>query len=174
MRQIFLIVALLINIAAASLINAQPASAQQQPEITQFSPGIQQQQTNPAPGELKNSSSQQIAKKSEPIGSKQLIEWLDGWTLSEKIAGIASLAAFLQFIALLATILITVRNGRRQLRAYIGVTAGELPTLQLGHKQRGGIVLTNHGQTPAFKVKYRGERLFLPMTNLLFQNLELT
>jgi hypothetical protein len=58
---------------------------------------------------------------------------------------------------LLATIWITIRNGRRQLRAYIGVTTRELPTLQLGYKQRGEIILTNYGQTPAFNVKYRGE-----------------
>ena len=34
MRRLFLAVAFLINIGAGSLISAQPASAQQQPEIT--------------------------------------------------------------------------------------------------------------------------------------------
>jgi hypothetical protein len=45
--------------------------------------------------------------------------WFEGWNLSDKIAAIASVVAFLQFTALIATFWIMVRNGRRQLRAYV-------------------------------------------------------
>ncbi|MGH6789696.1 MAG: hypothetical protein ACRECC_08425 [Pseudolabrys sp.] len=84
----------------------------------------------------------------------------DNWNLSDKIAAIASIAALLQFIALIATFWIMVRNGRRQLRAYVfphdaGLYDGSMmsPPNQ-AHLNEPGVVLQfrNSGQTPAYAV----------------------
>jgi hypothetical protein len=83
-----------------------------------------------------------------------------GWSLSDRIAGIASIAALLQFFALVATILVMVRNGRRQLRAYVfpesaGLYDGTMTNPPvLAHANEPGVVLLirNIGQTPAYKV----------------------
>jgi hypothetical protein len=82
-----------------------------------------------------------------------------GWSLSDKIAAIASLAAFLQFAALLATIAITLQTSRRQLRAYVLPESGGLwdgTTLtppSPGRANEPGVTLffKNSGQTPAYK-----------------------
>ncbi|MGJ4973054.1 MULTISPECIES: hypothetical protein [unclassified Bradyrhizobium] len=76
-----------------------------------------------------------------------------GWSLSDKIAAVASLVAFLQFCALIATIFYTVRNGRRQLRAYIH-TLGKNILVQDDEADRfvHSFTTTNAGQTPAYKL----------------------
>jgi hypothetical protein len=48
----------------------------------------------------------------------------DAWGLADKIAVIASIVAFLQFLVLVATWGVMVRHGRRQLRAYVFVDDG--------------------------------------------------
>ncbi len=45
----------------------------------------------------------------------------------------------------------------KQLRAYLGVTSRDMPNLTVGQKQVAGIFVTNHGQTPANKVRYWGD-----------------
>jgi flagellar basal body-associated protein FliL len=49
------------------------------------------------------------------------------------------------------------QTAQRQLRAHIGVTTREVPSLIVGEKQSAGVFFTNHGQTPALRVRYRGD-----------------
>jgi hypothetical protein len=93
-----------------------------------------------------------------------------GWSLADKIAVFASLAGFLQFLALVATIWIMIRNGRRQLRAYVLTESGNianvadpLPAIgprretdaRITHPEWGPVLriqIKNMGQTPAEEV----------------------
>jgi hypothetical protein len=72
------------------------------------------------------------------------------WALSDKIAAIASAVAFLQFLALIATIWVMIENGRRQLRAYVLTSSAKMVH---GIKDDGipevHVVIKNSGQTPA-------------------------
>ncbi|VTZ28510.1 hypothetical protein MPC1_9370002 [Methylocella tundrae] len=82
------------------------------------------------------------------------------WHLSDKIAAITTIAALLQFIALIFTLFVMVRNGRRQLRAYVFpndacIYEGTMlePPIMV-HKNKPGVLLNfrNCGQTPAYNV----------------------
>jgi hypothetical protein len=62
------------------------------------------------------------------------------WSLSDKIAVGACIAGFSQFLALIVTIWIIIRNGRHQLRAYVLVERGIIanvanPLSEFGQKQ---------------------------------------
>ena len=92
-----------------------------------------------------------------------------GWNLADKIALGACIFAGLQFVALIATLAIMIRTGRRQLRAYVVVERGIVANVadppagmsrekintvarildpQAGpHAQ---ITIKNTGQTPAY------------------------
>jgi hypothetical protein len=109
------------------------------------------------------------------------------WNLSDKIAAIASIAAFLQFLALVATIWIIMRNGQRQLRAYViverGIVAnvadpiseygkGQATVAQLRVPSTGPvaqITIKNTGQTPAYNLVHWGnmEVREFPLTSRL-------
>jgi hypothetical protein len=98
------------------------------------------------------------------------------WGLSDKIAVIASVVAFLQFGALVWTIVVMIQNGRRQLRAYvvgelgtIGNVANPIPLYagqvitptgaEITNTACGPITyiqIKNSGQTPAYKVVHWG------------------
>ncbi len=80
----------------------------------------------------------------------------DTWNLSDKIAAIASVVAFLQFGALVATVLIMIFNGRRQLRAYVLLDGGSIRVISDGQGNQfieGFVNLKNCGQTPAQNCK---------------------
>jgi hypothetical protein len=82
------------------------------------------------------------------------------WSLSDKIAVIASVVAFLQFVALVWTVMVMIFNGRRQLRAYlavdtVGIFEGNMVSPpQPARVNTPGIAMfiKNYGQTPAYKV----------------------
>jgi len=82
------------------------------------------------------------------------------WGLSDKIAVIASGAAFLQFCALVWTIVVMVRSNRRQLRAYVlpeGAGISDGTTVNPPQPLRANIpgiamLIKNTGQTPAYRV----------------------
>jgi hypothetical protein len=80
-------------------------------------------------------------------------KWLEGWNLSDRIAAIASILALLQFLALVATVLVTIRSTRRQLRAYIVLDGGSITLRQAGGQTflEGYVRLKNFGQTPAYQ-----------------------
>jgi hypothetical protein len=73
-----------------------------------------------------------------------------GWNLSDKIAVIAIVVGFLQFIVLLLTVFVMSQTAKRQLRAYVCndranlVDFDQIPTVQ--------IIIKNSGQTPAYSV----------------------
>jgi hypothetical protein len=73
-----------------------------------------------------------------------------GWTLSDEIAAITSGAAGLQFIALILTVGVMIRNGRRQLRAYVNVTK---VTGWNDGRHTFTIEIKNYGQTPAYHMR---------------------
>ena len=76
-------------------------------------------------------------------------EWLSSWTLSDKIAAIASIAGLLQFIALICTIWITKGAAERQLRAYCLIARAEILNVEVGKRPKAKITIKNSGQTPA-------------------------
>src|SRR5260370_40088018 len=78
--------------------------------------------------------------------------WFVGWTSSDKIAVIASVVGFLQFLALMATYQIMRRNTQRQLRAYVGVVRGELINIDGDDQIEATVIVKNSGQTPAREV----------------------
>jgi hypothetical protein len=97
------------------------------------------------------------------------------WGLSDKIAVIATVAAFLQFAALVVTIFVMVSSSRRQLRAYVGGDVGSIgnvanpipvagqaitPTgAEITNPTCGPVAyvqIKNAGQTPAYEVLHWG------------------
>jgi hypothetical protein len=82
------------------------------------------------------------------------------WSLSDKIAVGACIAGFSQFVALLVTICIMIRNGRRQLRAHvfpndISIVDGSLldpPEMHKADIPAISMLIKNSGQTPAYDV----------------------
>jgi hypothetical protein len=80
------------------------------------------------------------------------------WTLSDKIAAITSVATALQFIALVITVGVMIRNGRRQLRAYVNVV--KITGRNLGDKHTFTIDIKNFGQTPAYREITRSTAVF--------------
>jgi hypothetical protein len=81
------------------------------------------------------------------------------WSLSDRIAAIAIIVGFLQFIALILTVGVMRGTGRRQLRAYVLPEGGALtegtmltPTMP-AHAGEPGIAMQfkNSGQTPAYR-----------------------
>jgi len=76
------------------------------------------------------------------------------WELADKIAVIASVVAFLQFLALVATVWVMVRNGRRQIRAYVFVDHGSFELMTTDKNRlfiRGLVSIKNYGQTPGYE-----------------------
>ncbi len=94
------------------------------------------------------------------LPSDQVQNSSHSWGLSDKIAVIASIVAFLQFAALIWTVLVMIFNGRRQLRAYVAVdTVGIFEGNMVSPPQPARVntpgiamFIKNYGQTPAYKV----------------------
>lgn len=113
---------------------------------------------------LKIQQTEQAKEESKTTGNHRTDHrnngWFGGWSLSDRIAGIASAAAFLQFIALVITIWVMVRNGRRQLRAYVFPQGADiLEGMMLDkplpeHRNEIFVIIAfkNTGQTPAYQV----------------------
>jgi hypothetical protein len=88
---------------------------------------------------------------------------MKSWGTSDKIAIIASIAGLLQVAALIVTVVIMIRNGRRQLEAYVlpenaGVFDGTMldpPQPQFKDVPGVVILIKNSGQTPAYRVASR-------------------
>jgi hypothetical protein len=103
------------------------------------------------------------ADRDDPPGS---------WGVSDKIALFAGLSAFLQFIALIVTIAVMIKNGHRQLRAYVlpenaGIIDGlmmEPPRPEFMNVPAIGLVIKNTGQTPAHRVASMAQLDVIPMS----------
>src|SRR6185437_1628821 len=85
------------------------------------------------------------------------MSWLSGLGVGDKIAVIASVVAFLQFLALIATVFVMRGTARRQLRAYIVASAGKVQRIDKGFLLSA--TLKNTGQTPAFNARLMAESL---------------
>jgi hypothetical protein len=143
---------------SASWARSPPNASQQDPKAIQQHPEIERG-TEHSPFIIQIQQTPQIQQSPETNHDRKPEKWFSSWSLSDKIAAIASLAAFLQFIALVATVWITIQNGRRQLRAYVlPASAGLWEGMMLTpprpeHANEPGVVLLfkNSGQTPAHR-----------------------
>jgi hypothetical protein len=79
------------------------------------------------------------------------IQWFEGWSLSDKIALGAVLAGIGQVIALVATVLVMIDNGRKQMRAYVFIEESAILNVSPGGQPKARLKITNFGQTPAYK-----------------------
>jgi hypothetical protein len=121
--------------------------------------------TEQSPFVIKILPTEQAQAKPDSNKEEAKEEWFYGWGLSDQIAAIAGAAGLLQFFALIATVMIMVRNGRRQLRAYVfvndaGLYDGSVMVPPVAaHFNEPGVVINfkNSGQTPAYKVVSWGE-----------------
>jgi hypothetical protein len=89
--------------------------------------------------------------KTDERGTEKLPS--SGWSLSDKIAAGAAAAAALQFLALIIIIAVTMRNGRRQLRAYVFVSSAKI-VYNNNQIPEAHVVIKNSGQTPAYGMIY--------------------
>jgi hypothetical protein len=79
-------------------------------------------------------------------------EWL-----THDAAGFFTLGLVIIGAAQAFLFLVMKGTAERQLRAYLGVTARDVPNLAVGQQQEAGIFITNYGQTPAQKIRYWGD-----------------
>src|SRR6266849_7806907 len=91
----------------------------QKSKSTQQQPANEQRGSEQSPLVIKILSSEQTQKESRSDSEKRPSYPTNSWSLSDKIAVIASIVAFLQFVALVCTIVVISRIGQRQLRAYV-------------------------------------------------------
>lgn len=96
----------------------------------------------------------------------------NNWSLSEKIAAFASVAGFLQFVALIVTVCVMRRSAERQLRAYCMVESIEITNVQVEKTPTAIITIKNSGQTPAKNVWHAARMGYdtYPMTRLVTPN----
>jgi hypothetical protein len=142
--------------------NSQPAP-EQNPPSTQQQANPEQRGTEQAPFIIKITPPPETQDKSKPATAEREeateSTWrglFRDWGLSEKIAAIASLVAFFQFLALLATVLVISRNARRQLRAYVSLETGSARLVDDPNGEpilEGFVKLKNFGSTPAFEYR---------------------
>jgi hypothetical protein len=91
-----------------------------------------------------------------------ITKWFNGLATGDKIATIATLVGFLQFVALVATFALMRRSARQQLRAYISGLPDWITSFDETHPPRASYTMRNLGQTPAYKVVHRSEIAALP------------
>ncbi len=146
--------------AGASWAQQSQEPRRQSAQGTETNAKAEQRGTDNAPFVIKILEPEQAQQKAEPNRSKGKKKWLDGWSLSDRIAGIAGLMAFLQFAALVATVGVMIRNGRRELRAYLLpdqmlIIDGNMldpPVPARANVPGVVLLLKNSGQTPAYHV----------------------
>jgi hypothetical protein len=165
--------ALLIALSGDSWGQSPRQPPRQNPQGTQQQPGTEQRGTEQAPFIVKIQESEQTKKESSASEGKTYEQRDNAWTLSDKIAAIAIIVGFLQFLALIATVYVMARTARRQLRAYvfpenIGLYDGMMLDPEMPeHANEPGVVLVwrNTGQTPALKVISWGQLAIIEPAN---------
>jgi hypothetical protein len=171
MRRVALLAVALFFLLAAALAYSQQPSPSPEPSVAISRPPDQkpesgnrntdtdQRGSEQAPFIVKVIPAEQTEKEPQPNGAQRPTYPTNRWSLSDKIAVIASIAGMLQFLALVATIWVMIRNGRRQLRAYVFPDSASildgtmLDPPQPERTNVPGIVMTirNSGQTPAYQ-----------------------
>lgn len=149
MRRLALSVALLLALtsASSSKIPAIPEgpSTQEQPAA--------EQGAEHAPLGTKVKSPNQAQTETGAAGEHRKNQGNNSWGLSDKIAAVAIIVGFLQFVALVATVIVMIGNGRRELRAYVLVKGAKLESWDsVDDPATATIVVRNYGQTPAYSV----------------------
>jgi hypothetical protein len=151
--------ALLLAMMVDSPGQSRPEPPRQNPGGTQQRTNTEQRDTDQAPPSIiKKLPAEDTQQKPAADEQKGPDNRSDTWALSDKIAVIASIVALLQFFALVGTIFVLTSTARRQLRAYVGTTSSpnNFPSLNIGQRQSGDILVTGYGQTPALKMRYWG------------------
>jgi hypothetical protein len=123
----------------------------------------EQRASAPAPSIVKIPERENAQKEGKPNSTQTPNEPTEakGWSLSEKIAAIASFIAFCQFIALGWTIREMRASAQRQLRAYLFLESASLvdgtqtdpPLPEFANVPGCVLLFKNSGQTPAYDVK---------------------
>jgi hypothetical protein len=145
----------------------------QKPESTQQKTNAEQRGSEQSPIVVKILPPEQTQKESQPNGDKSPSNPDASWSLSDKIAVIASIVAFLQFIALVVTICVIFGIGRRQLRAYVlpensGILEGSMlvpPQPARANIPGVGMLIKNSGLTPAYNVISFAKIAVIPVAN---------
>jgi hypothetical protein len=83
--------------------------------------------------------------------------WFSELGSADKIATISAVAAFLQFIALVATWSLMRRSTRQQMRAYVSGWPEFISSFDESHWPLARYALKNVGQTPAHDLVHRSE-----------------
>jgi hypothetical protein len=134
-------------------------SPRQNAQGTQQNTETEQRGTERAPFVIKIQP-EQTQQKTSTSSENGIEKRTHAWSLSDKIAAVASIAALLQFIALITTVGVMLWTATRQMRAYVyadnaGLYEGMMLTPPIPiHTNEPGVVLVwrNTGQTPAIRV----------------------
>jgi hypothetical protein len=148
------VLALAISLA---LIVVLPAQSQRKPQRQNADPAQQRPDTNKqgtedSPFIVKILPTPQTQTETKGASDKGENKWLDGWSLSDKIAAIASFVGLLQFLALFATVWIMMRTARRQLRAYVWGSTVRNVNID-ANPFEAQMTIKNSGVTPAYDVR---------------------
>jgi hypothetical protein len=145
--------ALLLAMIGDSSGQSPPEPPRQNPNGAQQRTNTEQRDTDQAPPSvIKQLRAEQAQQKSTNDEQKGPEKPSDAWTLSDKIAAIASIAALLQFFALVITIFVLMRTATRQLRAYVFISGAHLENIGVGQIPCAQLTIKNLGQTPAYKL----------------------
>jgi hypothetical protein len=152
-RRAILGLALLLAMIGDSAGQSLPEPPRQNPGGTQQRPSTEQRDTDQAPPSIiKKLPAEDTQQKSHADEQKGPEKPSDAWTLSDKIAAIASIAALLQFFALVITVFVLMSTAKRQLRAYVFVYSAEISNIMSDQNVAVTLVVKNFGQTPAYKL----------------------
>ena len=143
--------ALLLATIGDSSGQSQSEAPRQNTGSSQQQPNTKQRGTERAPSVIKILPAEQAQQKGTDDQQKGPDKPSDAWTLSDKIAAIASIVALLQFCALVATVVVLMRTASRQLRAYVFVADAEITDIGTDSIQ-AVVTIKNTGQTPAYDV----------------------
>jgi hypothetical protein len=150
-RSAILGLALLLAMIGDSAEQSPPEPPRQNPGGTQQRTNTEQRDTDQAPPSIiKKLPAQDTQPKPSADEQKRPENWSDAWALSDKIAVISSIAALLQFFALVVTVFVLMRTAKRQLRAYVTIIGGNL--IIQDKTLHAVLDLKNSGQTPAYEL----------------------
>jgi hypothetical protein len=155
-RQFTLWLMVLLTLAGMCWAKSKRPSEQpprQESQSSQPRPNTDQRGTDESPFVIKVLPAPQAQEKPNTDLAKSPENRSDTWGLSDKIAIIAIAVGFLQFLALFATVWVMVRNGRRQLRAYVFISKAEISDIMSNQNLTAKIAVRNFGQTPAYNVE---------------------
>ena len=161
-----ILVMLIVILSASAHSQSLTAPSDNGGARSQMTEGAQQQTkrdqrgSEQAPFVVKILTAEQTQKESPSNSGKGPQNPDDSWGFSTKIAIFATIAGFCQFVALVVTVWVMIRNARRQLRAYVlpeNAAMWEGTTLTPPQPERTNIpgfamVIKNSGQTPAYRV----------------------